>query len=856
MVARQGVCMGRVLRTIALSAVATAALSVNWTAPASAQTLNDRLAAKAKGNSTERLLVEGREIVYDNDKNTVSAVGNVELNYQGRTLQADRVTYNRATKRVFATGNARLTEADGTVVTGDRFELTDDFKDGFIDSMRLQQQTVENGKPVTGRFSSPRVERSGGETTVFESGTYTACDVCKKDPSRPPLWQVKAARIIHNNTERTIYYEDATLELAGIPVAYIPYFSAPDPTVKRKTGLLAPHYVASSALGYGVAVPYFINLAPNYDVTLTPTFLTRQGFLGQAEFRHRLENGTYNIRAAGIFQQDQSAFLAGPYGAREKDFRGSLETTGRFAINERWNWGWDVAFITDKWFLQNYKIKSESLSGNFFKDSISQVYLTGKSDSGFFDLRSYYFRPLTYLDWQKQQPVVHPVLDYNKRIRNPGAIGGEFAIDMNVTSLSRDVTQFQETPKQISKLLNFTSPTGSLYNVYDTCAVFARSSCLVRGLGGEFNRVSVSASWRRTFIDPIGQTWTPFAFARFDGIFSSPSWTDYANSNASNLIRTGDDDFIGRAMPGIGLEYRYPLIVAADGGWGTHVVEPIAQVIARPNELNARRVPNEDAQSLVFDDTTIFEWNKFSGYDRVEGGMRVNYGAQYTFTADSGAYANVLFGQSYNIAGRNSYADPDMANTGLNSGLETRRSDYVGRIRFAPTKELSFTTRGRFDQKDFALERIEFGGNATFGNLSLSTLYARYAAQPLIGISQRREGLLQTARLQVNDNWYVNGSVLFDMSRYLTARENYAINPVGQRPDTSRWSLASVGLGLGYEDECTTFQVLYTASMNDATQGVRQRDQTVLVRIDLKTLGQAQVSQNLSSSSSRDGISQ
>ena len=98
-----------------------------------------------------------------------------------------------------------MTEADGQVFYGDKFEITNDFKDGFINSLRVE--TTDKTQ-----FAAPRAERTGGETTVFERGTYTACDACKDDPSKPPLWQVRAKRIIHKNEERTVYYEDATIE--------------------------------------------------------------------------------------------------------------------------------------------------------------------------------------------------------------------------------------------------------------------------------------------------------------------------------------------------------------------------------------------------------------------------------------------------------------------------------------------------------------------------------------------------------------------------------------------------------------------------------------------------------------------
>ena len=166
------------LRNHLLAAVATSAIAVAC--------LATNVSAQTPPKPKDKLLVEASELVYNRDKDTVSAVGNAQLYYQGRTLEADRVTYNRKTKQVFAEGNARIVEANGTKYYGDRFELTDDFKNGFIDSLRSET-------PDKQRFSAARAERNNGETAVFERGTYTACEPCKDDPSKPPLWQVRGA---------------------------------------------------------------------------------------------------------------------------------------------------------------------------------------------------------------------------------------------------------------------------------------------------------------------------------------------------------------------------------------------------------------------------------------------------------------------------------------------------------------------------------------------------------------------------------------------------------------------------------------------------------------------------------------
>jgi LPS-assembly protein len=376
----------------------------------------------------------------------------------------------------------------------------------------------------------------------------------------------------------------------------------------------------------------------------------------------------------------------------------------------------------------------------------------------------------------------------------------------------------------------------------------------VRGISGSTTRASVMASWRREFVDPAGQVWTPFAYVRADNFWIAPNFSGYQNPQLANFF-DADDEYLFRATPAIGLEYRYPFI-ASLGTSGQQIIEPIAQIIARPNETRIGTLPNEDAQSLVFDDTSLFDWDKFSGYDRVEGGVRANLGVQYTVTGADNFYANVLFGQSYQLAGRNSFRQGDLANVGLDSGLESRASDYVGRFQIAPNQNFAFVTRARFDQDNFGLNRLEAGVRANFNPylpVSTSLTYARYDAQPAIGFPLRREGLLGSARWDISPNWYVTGSVLLDLDRYLLARETYLtqyeINPTTAVYNRENVAYVSgMSLGLGYMDECTTFAVSYSVTPREVARNSGEKDQnhTVAFRLEFRSLGEVGYSQNLS----------
>ena len=298
-------------------------------------------------------------------------------------------------------GNVRLTEEDGKVTYGEIMDLSDDYRDGFVDSLRLDA-------PDQTRMAATRAERSSGNFTVFHNGVYTACAPCKDDPKKPPLWQVKAARIIHDQTEKMIYFEDARIEFFGRPLAWLPYFSAPDPTVKRKTGFLMPSISSSSVYGGAIEVPYYWALAPDYDATFAPMITTKQGPLLQGEFRQRLINGAYSIRAAGIYQLDKDYFIRsdGSTTPGYRDFRGSLESSGLFALNNKWVWGWDGVLLSDKTFFQDYnprlsRYRTTDPFQNPYSEAISQAFLTGKGNRSYFEARSIYYFGFSEADCAK-----------------------------------------------------------------------------------------------------------------------------------------------------------------------------------------------------------------------------------------------------------------------------------------------------------------------------------------------------------------------------------------------------------------------------------------------------------------------
>jgi LPS-assembly protein len=765
-----------------------------------------------------QMLVKADELHYDYSNTRVTAVGNVQIYYNGSRLEANKVIYDQKTKRLRAEGNVWLREADGKIVTGEILDLDENFRDGFVDSLRLESADKT-------RFAAPRMERAPDKTTVFESGVYTACEPCADDPRKPPKWQVKASRIIHDDVEKMVYFENARLEVFDVPVFWWPYLSNPDPSVKRKTGWLPPTFGSSGLYGFGVTTPYYWALAPSYDVTVTPTLTTRQGLLLQAEWRQRLENGSYTVHGAGINQLDPALFAekngAGYPGDRAN--RGVLDSSGKFALNQQWTWGWDAMLVSDKTFFQDYGLNSYLQTNNAFRNFItdagtSQIYLTGRGDRSYFDARVIYTYGLSLADVQGQLPVIYPVIDYAYTFGQP-VLGGEVSYKVNLTNLSRQSAEF-DAISQNAIDNNLCLPTTA------NPMAITPANCLLRGIPGNYSRLSAEVTWRRTITDSYGQMFTPFASLRGD----IATATIDNQPGVSNYITPGQQD-MARVMPTVGMEYRYPFISVAS--WGTQTIEPIAQLIVRPNESFIGKMPNEDAQSLIFDDSNLFKVDKFSGWDRVEGGTRVNYGGQYTAQFNQGGAISALVGQSYQLLGVNSFAVADTANTGLDSGLETRRSDYVARLSYQPDKTYTFTARLRVGEESYAMQRAEFEAKANFDRWNTTLMYGNYAAQPDIGFLTRRDGLLSTTQVKITPNW----SVL-----------------VSGRYDFTAGEFNQYRVGFGYIDDCmalalnyiTDYSYGFSPTTNTSIQaGINH---TVMLQLSLRTLGGTSFSQSINTS--------
>jgi len=733
---------------LGLFVVAGLAIHSPWVSPAAAQTPFTSSQSKTAPitlpkleapDANQSLLIKSDNLAYDQQTGTATASGNVEIYFDKYTVLADRITYTPDRDLLTATGNVVMTEPDGNVVHAEFIRLSDKFREGRV-------QTLYTVFTNQARLAAASATREEGNTTIFQKVVYSACKACEKHKDKPLLWQIKAAKVVHDKNEKTISYESARLEVFGVPVIYIPKFSHPDPTVKRKSGFLTPSYTFSDQFGNGIKIPYFWNIAPNYDLTFNPVFTTKQGVLGDVVFRQRLTKGSYKIRPIGIYQLNPTDTSPG-----DRRFRGALMSDGEFEIVENWKWGWDVEVASDDTFLRRYNINNKN-------SLVSQAYLTGLKGRNYLDVRSFYFQGLRTTDNADTTPYVFPVVEQNYTFER-NVLGGEVELDT------------------------------SFFNVE-------------RKTGADSTRFSTVLSWRRAFKTSPGIVITPFAQGRGDL---------YRTSNVATSGRNSDT--FARILPVGGVDVRMPWAKATDSG--LHVIEPVAQIIVRPNETKTSRIPNEDSQSFEFGTTNLFSIDKFPGRDRFEGGSRANVGLSYTYSNNaSGAWLRTVVGQSFQLGGRNSF--------GADTGLENKSSDYVGELYIQPTSSILMTARVRFDEEDLSVKRNELGISGRFDKLSGSVSYTRLAAAPAFGETAASEVINASARVRLNENWTAFGNVYYDFESSFRLRN---------------------GVGLSYEDECLILSLAYTETF------IEDRDiepeKTLFLQVILKTIGSAGVGSGL-----------
>jgi len=248
---------------------------------------------------TNEIVIEGDSLENMIDRK-LKASGNAILRKGSKTVQADIIEYDQISNELYAKGNVRLDDTASTI-TGSELELSMSSSTGVIPNAtfvtRLNNTNSVFNKNIRGTASVLFIE--GVDKKKLENASITTCDADQND------WFINASEIEINERSKTVEATNATIEFKGVPVLYSPLvnFSFND---ERKSGFLAPNIGTTSRSGFETAVPYYMNLSPTSDATITPRYFSKRGLQLQGEYRYLDENYS-GISSAEILNGDDNA---------------------------------------------------------------------------------------------------------------------------------------------------------------------------------------------------------------------------------------------------------------------------------------------------------------------------------------------------------------------------------------------------------------------------------------------------------------------------------------------------------------------------------------------------------------------
>ena len=548
------------------------AIAVAGSAAAQAPSLQDRPSQpppptiQSENAPEDEVTFSAAQLDYDDNADIVTATGDVRMFRNGARLRANKVTWNRQTGVVRASGNVAVVNANGDKAYGDDITLTDELHDGVADNMLL---VLADG----GRLAATHGERKG-QITTLSNAAYTPCRV-ETDSGCPrrPSWQITALQVVVNEGTHRISYKDPRLTVFGATILALPAFSHPDGSDTGNSGLLMPNFQINKSNGVEIDLPYYLQIGRNRDLTITPHLYTAVLPALEAQYRALTGNGAYQVTGMATYSSRLPA-TAGQTTAPvtgSDSFRGYLDANGTWQLDPYWTIHGAIRLTTDRTFMKRYYISNDDrLRSTIRAERIdADSYL---SIAGWFvqDLRPGYI--------EGQQPIALPAIDYRRRFADPW-LGGMFTAQFNSLALTR--TDGQDTQRAFTGL-----------------------------------------RWDLRTLTGLGQEVTFTAYGRADLYH-----TDNSAATATQIYR-GIDGWHSRGIAALATDMRWPFVGELLGG--VQQIVPRVQLVAEPKIKNldipdedSRAVDLED--SNLFALNRFSGYDRWEDSSRVTYGAEWNY---------------------------------------------------------------------------------------------------------------------------------------------------------------------------------------------------------------------------------------
>ena len=532
------------------------------------------------------------ELETNEDEETITAIGNVEVKKDDMTLVADKLWYNQATDKVVATGNVVVTESDGSVLYTDEIALTEKMNRTEINKVKVIMHDES-------QIWADKFIKKTNSNKQMRNASYTACDMCN---GKSPLWQIDARKVNYDAERLNINYNDAVLKVKGVPVFYLPFLSHPAPEVKRRSGFLMTSMGSSSYLGRYIQPTYFWNISDQTDLVLSPYFTSDRGIVLSGQYRQYFYKG--HINATGTYMENN-----GKEYAKEKKqvftrpkHRGNLFLDARYEINDYWVSTLDLNYVSDVVYLTDVSLAKRNdawlTSKLAFERFKGRDYAT--IEGYYYKLTSYNLKVHNgreYDSRMKDLPFVVPYVEY-EHISDPNKYGAYFKTNLSSAFVHRESDE-------------------------------------------ESRRVSMINSWELPYTSRYGERYKFVASLKSD-FYNVDDYNYYSDDNNKY------NGSLARVFPQVGMEWRLPFVRATEDT--RQIVEPVVVAAFAPKiNQNDIKIPNADSEDVEFDDANILSLDRYAGYDRNDDGSRVSYGLNWSSYGNILGHTSAFIAQTYQL---------------------------------------------------------------------------------------------------------------------------------------------------------------------------------------------------------------
>ena len=645
------------------------------------------------------------EKIFKDDKNgIIKAIGSVQIQKGAVKIASDELVYDTKINQVKLNGNVQILTDSADTIFAKKAVLNDTLKSGVIKNLGL---LMSNGSRLAASSANMQENKS---RNIYNNIVFTKCVQCEKN--KEVLWKLKAKKATHLKKSKIILYENVFLEVLSIPIIYIPLFYHPDPTVKRKSGLLTPKISSSSIFGYSYEQPVYLNTSKDADFTISPKFTTKEGIVLDNHFRKKLKSGELDLRTSvtkgtKIRENEPS----------KKELRGHLDFKFANNISNNWLVGANIKKSSDKSYLHRYGMSSGEtlLTQNIFLEKGDMI----KNIS----IESYKFQSLSDDYLSEDLPFIRPIIAYNwNNLDNLDRKSNK-----NLKLVSRSITK------------NNDNYTNAIHLKYKNSKQYLNEGFLLNN-------------------------------------YYSLNFDHYNTSNQNTT----------RVIPEVGVQYQSPFLKIEKNS--SHIFDPLIQIIYSPDDNKSKNIENEDSLETELTISNVFEENKYSGFDRVEEGFRVNYGFLYKIDNSHGNLITSSLGRSYHANKQDSFQEEN--------GFHNNNSEIVGNLGYSVPKTTEIYYKFRFSEK-LILKKNRIKANFYFlsTDFDLSFMQIRDFAS---SNNSNTEQITFGIKKKIFKNWQVRFSQFRDLA---SAKFSTPLRS---------------NIGVGFENECLSININLTKDKSNA----------------------------------------